>query len=184
MKVIAFLILAGAAQSAQAGWLARVLPETDPYSPGRAIINFSSDPREGHATFGEALDELTENGHAPRLELITLHGFLKHSPQFGQEIVSALQALAPAALAEARRSAGNMHNPKMVALGQPFDRAVLATPTVRAFDEALERVGLRIAEASHEKLMILGEANSRHLDCFFVYLVVKQIAAPGMTPKN
>ena len=177
MKVIAFLILASFAQGAQAGWLARVLPQTHSYSPGRVIINFSSDPGEGVATFGEALSELAKTGHAQRLDLITLHGLLQHSPPFEREIAAVVQSSAPREWAEATKSAGNMHNPKVVALGPLFDRAVLAAPTVRTLSRDLERVGLRIAEASHEKLMIVGEGNDRHLDCFFVYLTVKPIAA-------
>lgn len=172
MKVIVFLLLASFAQSSWAGWIARVLPETDPFSPGRAVIIFSSVRGEGAATFGEAVRELTDNGDVLRLELITLHGFLGHSPQFEQEIVSVLQQAAPVELAEAKRSAGNMHNPKVVALGPSFDRAVLETPTVRALNKKLETFGLRIAKASHEKLMVIGGAEDRRLDCFFVYLTV------------
>lgn len=65
---------------------------------------------------------------------------------------------APRELEQALQSAGNMHNPKMYSLAQPFAKAILQTPTVTKIDAALALYELRIAKAAFEKFEIRKDA--------------------------
>ena len=104
-------------------------------------------------TFSDALGQLREEGQLDRLEMITIHGQVVE-PQFQQELVEALETHASREFAEARDSAGNMHNPKLEALNAVLDEIVLGLPTVQNLNVELGRVGRQISHASHEKLTL------------------------------
>lgn len=119
----------------------------------------------GQATFSEALAELSR-----RTEKFSIaHMYLPAPdslPDFQAQVLDALQKRAPKPLATALKSAGNMHNPAMVALREHFNLAVMDTPTVRAYNDDLTPYGLRIDKASHEKLAFLRQDGKLVVLCF------------------
>ena len=148
---VLLLLLCGSA--AQANWATFIAPDDSPYRPGRASIQYK--PCDGDIpTFREAIDQLRVGGHLDRLEMITMHG-ATIEPHFQQELIEALEAHAPEEFAEARASAGNMHNPRLRALNDVVDDVVLQMPMVQRLDAELRAAGRQIFSVSHEKLALL-----------------------------
>ncbi len=86
-----------------AGWLVQ---------PNAARIGYSAEQDKGHATFDEALGELSGSGRVQKLDGID--GFELFSEEaFQKEIFSGLERDAPRELKESLESSGNMHNPKL-----------------------------------------------------------------------
>ena len=147
-----------------AGWIGGVDPE-HLLSPGRAHIAYSPQQGDGASTFKEALDALARDGHAQRIEGVSLH-WLVQDASFQKELMSALRESAPKELAEAFASAGNMHNPKMIQLRHPFEAAVLTTPTINQIGSELAKYGLYVSGVSTEKLSIVRSSVGRKFMCF------------------
>ncbi len=126
-------------------------PEDSSWLPGKAFIKYLPDDQEGFESFGDALAALEQNGRVEYLHSIILHGLVR-DPLFQTELRAELNRLAPDQLAEAEQSSGNMHNPKLIPLSQILDEVVLAMPMIQGFESDLASVGLRIEDASHEKL--------------------------------
>lgn len=76
------------------------------------------------------------------------------------DIMSYLSKNYPQELKEALNSAGNMHNPKMIALRKPFEEALLNTLYVKTINEILEPHDYKIAGVSFEKLFLIKEEDS------------------------
>lgn len=134
------LILLSMALPLHSGWV--VTPS--------ARIAYSSEPGKGHATFEEALKELSVRGQIHKLT--TIYGFeLLGEESFQKELFAGLERDAPRELREARNSAGNMHNPKMSQLRKPFAQALLATPTITTISTSLAAHDLAITGSSIEK---------------------------------
>ncbi|MBW8782505.1 MAG: hypothetical protein JF599_11540 [Verrucomicrobia bacterium] len=133
----------------QAGWVI-YLPEP---LPNVVRIRYASERSEGYASFAEALKVLSSSGRITNLDGVIAFSLLAE-PAFQQELFAVLQRDAPRELTEALGSAGNMHNPKMLQLQDPFLKAVLATPTVVGLNTALTPYGLTINKASIEKLAL------------------------------
>jgi hypothetical protein len=131
------------------GWVGSVSPK-HLVSRELASIQYSPSQGEGTKTFKEAVDALARSGKVDRLEVITL-SWLVQDPSFQKELMSSLQKVAPKELAEAMRSAGNIHNPRIDQLRRPFEDAVLATPTINSINADLSPYGLYVSGASTEK---------------------------------
>lgn len=113
-------------------------------------IVYSAKAAEGHATFEEALNELSESGRTEKLDGIVAHELLEDDT-LQREIFAGLESSASRQLSEALKSAGNMHNPKLRELWPFFEKALLATPTISALNASLARHRLIIARPSVEK---------------------------------
>jgi hypothetical protein len=77
-------------------------------------------------------------------------------PEFQREIHEYLALNYPIEHQEALASAGNMHNPKVTALRDAFEEAILASSLVGAINSDLEQRCERITSVSYEKFMISG----------------------------
>ena len=118
--------------------------------PDTARIVYSAEKGKGHATFDGALKELSESDRIRRLDGI--NGCELFSEEtFQQELFAGLERDAPRELKEARESSGNMHNPKMHQLWKPFEKAFLATPTIKSLSASLAAHGLTISRVEREK---------------------------------
>jgi hypothetical protein len=177
-KVLALLLLIHAAPTL-AGWTSGVNPE-HAVSPGATWISYSPHQDEGAPTFKDALDALARTGNVHRLDVIDLH-WLVEDASFQKELIVALQASAPSELAQAMRSSGNTHNPKVVQLRRPFEASVLSTPTVTKIISDLSHYGLDVFGASSEKLTIFRSNGQPKLMCF-LWLSVSQQAV--LRPNN
>jgi hypothetical protein len=145
-----------------ADWEVSVNPEDSSWLPGKAFIKFLPDDREGLDSFGDALVALKQSGSADHLHSIILHALVSN-PTFQNELRAELNRLAPDQLAEAEKSSGNMHNPKLVPLNEVLDEVVLAMPMIQGFGSELAPEGLRIEGASHEKLFVWQQGNATEI---------------------
>ncbi|MEM7585126.1 MAG: hypothetical protein AAF560_17175 [Acidobacteriota bacterium] len=105
---------------------------------------------EGFATLRAALDSLAE---PRRLSAIRID----RTPAYRavqSELYPYLEQHHRETLEAALASSGNLHNPKMRALGGPFREAVLATSYVESVNELLAGYGLEVVGLSFEKLLL------------------------------
>ena len=151
MRNYSLILLLLVSTVAFADWEVSVNPEDSSWLPGKAFIKYLPDDQEGLKSFGDALATLKQSGSADHLHSIILHALVRN-PAFQNELRAELNRLAPEQLAEAERSSGNMHNPKLVPLNQILDDVVLAMPMIQGFGNELASKELRIEGASHEKL--------------------------------
>jgi len=171
-RFIAILLLCGVT-SALGGWEEKVVPAKD-HMREFACIGYSKD--SGHATITEALQSLKQSNNIQLLSHFYLSVFTDNS-DFQKEVFAELEKIAPLQLAEAKRSAGNMHNPKMLALHKPFREAVQNTPTIQSINAALEPYGLRVTWASFEKLFFYRDKDPLRFRCA-LWIGVGPVKAP------
>jgi len=146
-----------------AGWEYSL--HTYPDHHERAVVSKYTEPDRGVATLDEVLKHLKEAGNIDKLDFIGFFGISKEDV-FQKEIFQTLEQIAPKELSAAKRSAGNMHNPRMLDLHGGFKKAVLATPTVKAMNASLAQYGFTITSVGHEKLSLEGEKENRRFYCF------------------
>lgn len=140
-----------ASSSAIAKWDAKLIPKTSKAIGDRFVLIYHPDADRGTKTIGDAVDKLAKAGHIAALQTLTVHDLVQDET-FQQEVIEQLEKNAPQAFGAAKRSAGNMHNPTMVALHADFERAVMTTPTVTTLAKALASHGMKISRPSFEKL--------------------------------
>lgn len=146
-------------------WSMDIFPADERSDQPRATIGYGF-VENGFATFGEALEELKKKGEVQWLTQVGLVHFHVYDPVFQKEVLTELGKIAPQQLAEAKGSAGNMHNPKVTALRKPFGQAVLATPTVQNINAELAPFGLCVAGANAgEKFQFSREQDRLHFKC-------------------
>jgi hypothetical protein len=119
-------------------------------------IRYSPKLSEGHASFDEALKELSNGGHIQKL--VGIDFFLPSDEALQNELLTGLARDAPRELKEALASSGNMHNPKIQQLWKPFEMALLATPTMKRLSASLAAHGLTISRVSCEKFSLISTA--------------------------
>lgn len=177
MKMLIGAVLLTCVTPAIAGWVGGVSPNHR-VSPGRATIDYSADSAKGSATFRDALDDLARRGHVQRLEWVSLQPMLEQR-SFQNELRTVLKESAPRELAAALSSAGNMHNPKMIALRRPFAEAVLLTPTVKRISAELARYNLQVAGVSTEKFELWAGEGEKRFMCIVLSLEIVHAAKAG-----
>jgi hypothetical protein len=156
--------------TAFAGWVVHLRPSTSSL-PESASISYSANVEEGHELINGAIEQLIKEGKLNLLKALHV-SWLLDDPVFQAEIFSVLRLNNPTQLEAALQSAGNMHNPKMQAMYEPFANAVLATDTVKKIDKALNSYGLKIEHAPHEKLMLIEADGVKQFDAI-LWLSVK-----------
>jgi hypothetical protein len=134
--------LAGLSPVLHAGWVVQ---------SEAAHIAYSANPKEGYASFDEALKQMAAEGRIQKLDAIVAYALLPDET-LQSEVFAGLERDAPLELKAARESAGNMHDPGMRQVGKAFSKAVLATPTLTRLNASLAVHGLVIAKAEVEKL--------------------------------
>ncbi len=110
-------------------------------------------------SFDEVLEAAAKANHLQKVEErgIGGGGFLEEGA-FQDELFAALKKGAPKQLQEALKSSGNMHNPKMYELWEPFQKAVLDTPTIAKLNISLGAYGLHISGVSVPEKLELRKA--------------------------
>jgi len=158
--LIGFLCIS---MSLHAGWI--VNPET-------IRIGYSTKQGEGYDTFDEALKSLSANDSIQKLNGIEAY-WLLGCETLQKEVFTALERDAPRELKEALKSSGNMHNPKMQQLWKPFEKALLAAPTINKLNGSLASYGLTISRAGVEKFELrstLADSNRRFHGLLWLYI--------------
>ena len=179
MKLLA-IVLTLVPIFAAAGWEAR-----HRYISGepRAWIRFSEDSEPEFETLAEALAELKRHDQIQHLNGLNLTEIFE-TPEFQEEILAVMKRIDPDVLSEAEASAGNLHNPKMVALRPVFEQAVLETEIAKKIAAELKPLGFTITEVSYEKLFFsdADDDGARKLNAF-VWLVIRPAAVEGEAEK-
>lgn len=158
-----------------AGWETREGPRVTEGGDGYAVISCLSASDRGVATLELALNKLGKNGIPKKLAHIYAPGLVT-DPVFQGEVFAELERIAPKELAAAKRSSGNVHNPKMIALHKTLPEAIAATPTVKALEKTLASRGWRISQASHEKLFFFKEEDGALRFSCILWLTVGPIS--------
>ncbi|WP_395742119.1 hypothetical protein [Prosthecobacter sp.] len=148
---------------------------------GRYVMIYKPDAGRGAKSMADSLKTLSNAGHLQSLRTLTLHELVSDAT-FQREVFEQMERIAPDALKAARRSAGNMHNPKMIALHKPFAQAVMATATVAALNEALGKHRMRIVRPSFEKLALYRKDQVETWMCFLWLEVEPVPQAPPEKP--
>ena len=175
--IIALLGLVGFGQIAIAGWDTKVVPKMTGVDGDRYVMIYETDADRGTKTIATSLDTLSRDGHLSALLTLTIHKLVQDET-FQREVFQQMETIAPGTLKAARRSAGNMHNPKMIALHDTFTKAVMATPTVVALNQALGKHHMKVARPSFEKLELHRKGGSETFWCF-LWLSVEPEASPS-----
>ena len=156
--------------SGYCGWI------TDIHKPGDTVseyigIRYDSDVTKGHKKIKSAFLELSNKEKIDRLSGINISELLESDTTFQKEILSELRLNNSLELDEALLSSGNIHNPKVRNLYAPFANAVLHTTRVKLINAELKSFGLKIDEASPEKLAI-KETNGKKYFIAILYLTI------------
>lgn len=109
-----------------------------------------SDTHKGQATLSEAIASIPEELWLRHFRVFPTEANAK----LQKEIDDYLLNNHPETHAQALESAGNMHNPKIVALREPFKEAILASSLVKQINGALAKRCERISATSFEKLNV------------------------------
>lgn len=165
MKILQFvaIVIQFAVSSAHAGWEIRRLPGSDGHTTTRVVLSRHTQPDRGEPSVEAALKSLSSN-EVSLVDMIGIHDILSDD-EFQKDLKEQLVQLAPDAMRAAEHSAGNMHNPKMIALHRHFAAAVLGTKLISSVNTALARHRLEITRVSHEKLSLIDHSGQRRFMC-------------------
>jgi hypothetical protein len=170
---ITYLAVVVLSSSAYADWKAEIVPIGINNKNKRSVLVYYADAYRGTKSIGTALEGLAKSGNISILQTMTVHDLIEDEA-FQKETFGQLEKIAPDALRAAKRSAGNMHNPKMKALSGDFAKAVLTTPTVSAISAALATYGFKVLQVESEKLEFHLTEEGHQFRCF-LWLFVEPI---------
>ncbi len=97
-----------------------------------------------------------------------------YSNELQSEINTYLKANYPNELKEALESAGNLHNPKIVALREPFKEAVSHTSFIKELGTSLKNYNYKIGGISLEKFFLIKKDEVINFDAL-TWLEVKKL---------
>lgn len=163
-----------------AEWETKFVPKITGADSERYVLIYQSDADQGTKSIARSIETLSKAGHLSSLQMLTIHRLVEDAT-FQRELFEQMERTAPEELKAARRSAGNMHNPRMTALHTCFSQAVMATPTVTALNQALGRHRMKIVRPSFEKLELHKKDQAETFRCF-LWLTVEPESAP--TPEK
>lgn len=89
----------------------------------------------------------------PPPEHLSYHGF-NEDTTVQTELLKEFRKRYPKLLAEALRSSGNMHNPKVLPLRAKFSECLLNTPTIATVNGMLRPKGYSVSKATLEKFEV------------------------------
>ncbi|MCZ0867261.1 hypothetical protein O0V09_18850 [Dasania sp. GY-19] len=110
--------------------------------------------REGYESLSEAVGSIPKDSWIKHVRV----SFLSQYTEFQAELHSSMLTNYPAELETALASAGNMHNPKVIALRRAFTEAVLSSNYVKSVNAAFSKRCEKISSASFEKFFISKES--------------------------
>ncbi|MGF1655764.1 MAG: hypothetical protein ACFCU3_02165 [Verrucomicrobiales bacterium] len=119
-----------------------------------AILLYERDS-EGATPSVEGLEEvLAQRDESLPLKHVTFWTYFNSDPTVQGELVREFESRFPGILAEAFKSSGNKHNPKVLPLEAKFSECLLQTPTVAKINDVLFAHGYSVARVEFEKLSI------------------------------
>ena len=173
MKTILILGLFSLTLPLHAGWIV----EQD-----AARIKYVAEQGKGYDSFDDALKNMSDSSRIQKLDVIVAFPLLSDET-FQAELLAGLEQDAPRELREAQKSAGNMHNPKMIQLWKPFEKALLATPTIAKLNTSLAVYGITISRPGIEKFELRSiQDDSKRRFHGLLWLYVTQLPDKGPHP--
>ncbi len=109
---------------------------------------------EGYDTLEKAILSFQKEAPNTSLKHIWMGLFFDTDARSQSEIRSYLEKHYPSLLSAALESSGNLHNPKVTPLREPYQEAILATSFVASLNETLSRIGYKVSRVSSEKFVI------------------------------
>lgn len=134
----------------------------------------------GSEDFGAVLRAHLSKGIS--LEHIYLARSWTEDRRLQEQLLTTLQVITPRETDEALRSAGNMHNPKVIALHSAVATAFLRTDLVHSLNSELHKHGLEINRVSLEKLTLRRDGNAPTIDACVWLVVTQMLATPPPAP--
>lgn len=115
------------------------------------------------------------------LKQITFFTYFLNDIKIQQELLKEFQSSYPELLADALKSSGNLHNPKIAPLSAKFSECLLKTPTVVRINEQLSATGFTVKKAEYEKFYIIKD---QEIPTFYavVWLTLEAKADPKPQP--
>ena len=102
-------------------------------------------------------DFLTSRDKSVPLKHITYSKYFNDDPTVQGELLNEFNSRFPNLLADAFKSSGNMHNPKVLPLRSKFSECLLRTPTLTKINQALFAEGYSVKRIEFEKFSINKE---------------------------
>jgi hypothetical protein len=122
---------------------------------GQAILLHEFDSKEGVAPGIEGLVEiLASRDRSIPFKHITFWTYFNNAPAVQGELLSEFKSRHPDILADAFKSSGNMHNPKVLPLHSKFSECLLKTPTLTKLNEVFLKHGYSVKRIEFEKFWI------------------------------
>ncbi len=134
-RFILIFLLSLSAASARDFWKVGTVPT----APSNGYNGLSS---EGHDTLKEAILSFPKEAPNASLKHIWMGLFFDTDAQSQSEIRAYLERHNPKLLSAALESSGNLHNPKVTPLREPYQEAILSTSYVASLNESLSRIGV------------------------------------------
>lgn len=120
---------------------------------GQEILLHDWDVKREDSPSIEGLAEiLSSRDRSIPLKHVTFWTYFNNDPKVQGEVMAEFKSRYPDVLAEAFKSSGNMHNPKVLPLRSKFEECLLATPTITKINEVFLTHGYSVTQISFEKL--------------------------------
>lgn len=115
------------------------------------------------------------------LKQISFHTYFLNDPKIQEELMKEFRTSYPELLADALKSSGNLHNPKVLPLRAKFSECLLKTPTLMKMNELFSVTGYRITKAECEKFELNKEKEVPSFECY-VWLTLEENADEKLQP--
>ncbi len=143
------------------------------YDTEHAYIGYRLDEPDKKPPSTDGLAEIlaTHKKDFP-LKQISFFSYFLNDPKIQEELLKDFQSSYPELLADALKSSGNLHNPKVFPLRAKFSECLLKTPTVAKMNELFSATGYIIARAECEKFEVNKEKEMPSFECY-VWLILE-----------
>ena len=137
--------------------IATIAAHADPEP--RASDDSSQPPKKDEWTLTDERLQLLLESHKADHSPLTSLGFSLSNAKLQRELYQQFEKDCPDLLADALRSAGNMHNPKILPLRAKFSDSMLKTATMKKVAEQLKKHGYTIQYIGCEKFSIIKDTD-------------------------
>jgi hypothetical protein len=129
-------------------------------TPGDSMRGYIGISREGFDSLSEAIANFHTKAPGVQISHIFIGLVLDHDARAQNEILKFLHGHYPNELSEAMKTAGNMHNPRVMPLRKPFEEAVMATSFIKNVQADLAKIGYTISRVEIEKFVFIKQSHS------------------------
>lgn len=120
-------------------------------------------------------DFLASRDKSVPLKHITYWKYINDDPTVQAELLNEFRSRFPDLLADAFKSSGNMHNPKVMPLRSKFSECLMRTPTLAKINEVLLAQGYSVKTIEFEKFWIDKEKKATPFHAIS-WLIIEPIA--------